>query len=162
VQIEATKVIIDDQMDVTLSVTFECVDGNCIAVSRFYRFDSDHQCMGPACFWHHRGDRLSPHWLVWGGPDRLRWVELQRRRLVAELSSSGGPHPEGLDVVEVGFSLPDDKFCELRTALCRCFQGFSWFAETITEPAPAADHAMTSLFHTECQRRGVAEVQRWI
>jgi hypothetical protein len=93
--------------------------------------------MGPACFWHHRGEWPSPHWLEWGGSDRLSSAELRRSKFVAKLSSTGGPHPDGWDVVEVAFSLADDKFRELRKAFSRCFEGFSWFGETIAEPDAA-------------------------
>jgi hypothetical protein len=95
-QIEATAVIIDDEMDVFLSVTFESADGNRIAVSRAYRFDSDHQCMGPAFIWHHRGDWPSPDRIEWGSPDRLRSVQLQRGKFIpVRYYSCAAPRRQG-------------------------------------------------------------------
>jgi len=127
--IQATNVKIDDDMNVFLVVSFESTRGDRIDLQRAFRFDSDHECVGPVNLWHHRGAWPAPDCVEWGGQDALERVELQRRKVVLTLSDQIAPHPERVTVFEVEFDLPEAQFEPLRRAMSRCFREYDWYAD---------------------------------
>jgi hypothetical protein len=126
---QAADVEIDDEMDVFLTVTFESECGQSVTLARAYRFDSDHECMGPPWLWHDSRQPGDTARYSWGGSDAVRGIDLRRGRIFIRVSGHTPPHPQGYTGFDIRFHVTDAVFDRLQGVLNRCFIEFAWYVE---------------------------------